>query len=282
MQEYRIFFLYSNDNKIDFNRFKKSVDEFIKNNGLPPLKSQMNDIRVLYGSDEYWKIKKLSDDSQKYGIKIVEHTYEVHYNKSEISNAMFFELKLGIFGREDYTKSFSTEYTDFYCESCDTHQYIPKNDVYINKTEFRGKDIATSMNCNNEIIVSNKMKKLIEEAKLTGVEFYSAHHYNNRIKNDYSAWHMSVTSIMPPIDKSMPVFIIENYCHLCKKHHILPLSYVRYKHEELEKSSDFNLSCETFGPGWYGSPKLIISRNVFDLIKQNKIKGCRFEIVGSV
>lgn len=240
----------------------------------------MYDLKVLYKSDNYQKMKSIGVEADKYNIEILEHTYKIEYSKNDIEKAHFFELKLGIYGSEDYTESFQTEFNDFYCERCDTHQYIPKGEVYINKSEFRGKNIATSMNCNNEIIVSDKMKKLIEDAKLTGVIFYPAHHFSGRLKNDYPAWRMAVTSIMPPICSAMPVNIIKGYCSVCKRHHILPLSYVRYKCNELEKASDFNLSCETFGPGWYGSPKLIISRRVYDMLKCNKIRGCRFEIVG--
>ena len=76
--------------------------------------------------------------------------------------------------------------------------------------------------------------------------------------------------------------ILEGYCLLCKGHHILPLSYVRYQLNEIKSASDFNLSVEKFGPGWYGSPKLIISKKVYDLIRDNKIKGCKFEIVVAV
>ena len=279
MKEYRIFSFYSKDIRIDYNAFTYTADMFIKKFDLPKPRSQMYNFKILYNSEKYRIMKSLGAEADKYNIEIREHTYKLEYSKNDIEKAIFFELKLPIYGSEDYTESFQTAFNDFYCESCDTHQYIPKGEVYINKSEFRGKNIATSMNFNNEIIVSDKMKELIEDAKFTGIVFYPAHHFSGRLRNDYPAWRMSVTSIMPPISSAMPVSIIEGYCSVCKRHHILPLSYVRYKRNELEKASDFNLSCETFGPGWYGSPKLIISRRVYDMLKC-KNRGCRFEIVG--
>jgi len=123
------------------------------------------------------------------------------YTKNELLEAKFFEATLDIYGKTDYAESYQTKFKDFYCESCGVHQLIPGEAVCINKTEFRGKDIAVSKKINNEIIVSDRMKKLIESAGLTGVKFVPVHHYNNRLKNDYPAWHMIVTSIMPPIEK---------------------------------------------------------------------------------
>lgn len=236
-------------------------------------------LKIEYGGDSYKSIKAAAE---KFGFEAYEHTYKMEYTAKELSEANFFEVTFRIYGREDYTESYQTEYSDFYCESCNTHQLVPEGEIYINKTEFRGKDIAVSLKMNNEIIVSDKMKGLIESAGLTGVEFFPAHHYNNRSKNNYPVWRMGVKSVMPPISREMPVYIMESYCDVCKKHHILPLSYARYMESELLKVSDLNLSCETYGNGWYGSPKLIVSRRFYDLIKENKIKGCKFEIVGIV
>lgn len=282
MIEYRVFSLYAMERKIDMQLFKRKIYDFILEFDLPKPDSLMNIITVINESDDYYKLKRLADKAEKYGIIIQEHTYKLQYNKNDIDNARFFEMKLGIYGKADHTESYQTEVKDFYCESCDTHQLIPENDVYINKAEFRGKDIATSMKYNTEIIVSDKFKNLIENAGLTGADFYPAHHYNKCLKNDYLAWHMVVRNIMPSIHSSMPVNILEGYCSVCKRHHILPLSYVRYKINEIEEASDFNLSAENFGAGWYGSPKLIVSKKVYDLIKNNTIKGCKFEIVGIV
>ena len=280
MIEYRIFMLYPlvdyyNDHDLRLNMLADELN--IDRKAIRHFEPSY--AKIEYGSFAYRNIKMVAE---KYGYNAVENTYGIKYSKTEMSKANLFEMKLAIYGKEDYTESYQTKFSDFYCEKCGVHQYIPMEDIYINKAEFRGKDIATSMKCNNEIIVSDKMKILIEESVLTGVEFYPAYHYNNKIKNDFPAWHMRVKSIMPPIDKSMTVNILEGYCSLCKIHHIIPLSYVRYQLNEIKSASDFNLSVEKFGPGWYGSPKLIISKKVYDLIRDNKIKGCRFEIVGVV
>lgn len=283
MTEYRVFSLYIRETNYNYTTHlqdQKKILDFINTFDLPKPDSPMNIITVANESEQYFKLKGSVNEAEKYGILIQEHTYKMQYNNDDMSKAHFFELKLNVYGKNDYTESYQTEYNDFYCESCNTHQYTPKGELYINKTEFRGKDIAVSNKFNNEIIISDKLKDLIEAAGLTGAGFYPAHHYNDRLKNEYPAWRLAVTSIMPPIDSSMPVNILEQYCPICKKHHILPLSYARYKKSETEGACDFNLSAESFGAGWYGSPKLIVSRKAYELIKGNKIKGCRFEIVG--
>lgn len=238
--------------------------------------------RVISLDKESEEYAQIMSTAEKFGLKAIEHHYQMKYTAKEINSAMYFEMFLGIYGKNDYTQSYQTKLVDNYCSKCNNHLLFPDKEVYINKNEFKGKDIATSMNGNYEIIVSDKMKKLIEEAKLTGIIFYPAYHYKEDYENDYPAWRMAVQNIMPPIDKNMPVNIIDGYCDVCQNHHILPLSYVRYKKSELEKATDFNISCEAFSGGWMSSPKLIISRKVYNLIKTNKIHGCKFEIVGIV
>lgn len=278
MKEYRIFGMKSN---MSYAEAGTKFEKMVKDLSLPAdrFNSTLRVVKIEYESDVY---RSISAIAVKYGFEAYEHTYKMEYTKRELSEADFFEVTFGIYGKADYTESYQTKFKDFYCESCGVHQLIPEEEIYINKTEFRGKDIAVSMKHNNEIIVSDKMKTLIEGSNLTGVKFYPAYHYNNKLKNDYPAWHMVITSIMPPIDKSMPLYKLEGYCDVCRKHHKLPLSFVRYKNDDIVKASDFNLSCEMFGNGWYGSPKLIISHKVYDLIMKNKIKGCKFEIVGMV
>ena len=278
MIEYRILGMKSN---MSYAEAGANFEKMVKDLSLPAdrFNTTLRVIKIEYESDEY---RNISAIAVKYGFKAYEHTYKVEYTKKELSEAKFFEVNLSIYGKADYTEGYQTKYKDFYCKSCCAHQLIPEGVIYINKTEFRGKDIAVSMKLNNEIIVSNKMKELIENMNMTGVNFFPAYHYNNRLKNDYLAWHMVVTNVIPKIDSSMPMYIMDNYCSVCKRHHVLPLSYVRYTKSELVKVNDFNLSSEMFGNGWYGSPKLIVSHNVYDLIINNRIKGCKFEIVGII
>ncbi|MDE6593213.1 MAG: hypothetical protein K2K57_09150 [Oscillospiraceae bacterium] len=296
MTELRNFFVY---NMVDFHEYMKShykTDEYFedflnrlnKYNAEFGLGELMSDTKLRYysapyNSEKYNIIKSsVKAAAEKYLIKISEHTYSLKCTKKEIDTARFYKMKLGIYGSEDHTEHYKTKYSDKYCSACDTHQRIPAEKVFINKCEFRGKDISCSDNLNNEILLSDKIKNLIEENNLTGVEFYPAHHYSKMIKNDYPVWRMAVTSILPPVDKSMDTEIIEGYCDVCKCHHILPLSYLRYKNSDLQQAADFNLSREHFGAGWYGSPELIVSRRVYNIFKGNNVKGVKYEIVGMI
>lgn len=285
MTEYRVFTFSSAKTGRRYVKYpdaEERIDKIACELGVPP-KNYRNHLlphmRIEYDTAAYYDIYKTAE---KYGYTARICTYSMEYTKKDLDNSDYFELKLGIYGKEDYTEKYQTKFTYSYCESCDTYQYLPEGEIYINKTEFRGKDIFTSMNGNNEIIVSDKIKTLIEELNLTGVEFYPAYHYNNRLKNDFPVWHMAVTNKLPPMDESVPLRIDDGYCSVCKKHHVLPLSYLRYSTSALDNACDFNISCESFGNGWYGSPRLIISRRVYEMLKNNKIKGCRFEIVGIV
>lgn len=121
MKEYRIFSLYSKDVRIDHDAFTHTADMFINKFNLPEPQSQMYNFKVLYKSDNYQKIKNIGSEADIYNIDIREHTYKLEYSKNDIEKAIYFELKLGIYGSEDYTESFQTEFNDFYCKSCDTH-----------------------------------------------------------------------------------------------------------------------------------------------------------------
>lgn len=286
MKEYRTFILSSYKDIINVYGHTVSKEERIeklaKDLNIKSKNFRTNSlmyISVEYGTNQY---EDLEREAEKWGFHIHELTYFIECTKKEVDMADYFVLNLGIYGKEDYTEGYQTEYIDLYCNECGNHYLIPKGECYIKKTEFRGKDIATSMLGNVEILVSDVVKNLIQSNNLSGVEFFKAHHYNNKIKNDFNVWRMAVVNTLPPIESGMTVVYEDGYCSTCKKHHVHPLSYVRYKKEVIHNALDFNLSCEFFGSGWYGSPKLIVSKKVYDMIRDNKINGCKFEIVGSV
>ena len=56
--------------------------------------------KIEYGGFAYQNIKMMAE---KYGYNAVENTYGMKYSKTEMSKASLFEMKLPIYGKEDYT-----------------------------------------------------------------------------------------------------------------------------------------------------------------------------------
>ena len=256
MRETRWFFLYQKDFRYingDFKKWEESrkiyrdnAKQFVQDFGLPELNQRMA-FGVSPDSDIYKQVvESKAIAAEKYGLTVFEHGYTVEYSKSELSKADFLLLKLCIYGREDYTEDYQTEFEDIYCPYCHKHQHIPKGIMYINKSNFRNYDIATTMNGNYEVIVSDNFKNLVDRNNLTGVKFFPAYHHNNRLKKEYTAWHMIINSVLPEIDQSMPVRIDPGFCDKCCKHHIIPLSYPCYTKDSLKSAMDFSISTETY------------------------------------
>lgn len=234
---------------------------------------------IYTDTDDY---RILWEECKKLGLTPILRGYLMDYEKKDIEVANYFFLWMSNIGREDYTESFSTVYEEsFSCKKCGKKLYKQKSELIIDKTLFRGKDMGATTN--NEIVVSERVKSIIEEARLSGVEFATVKHKNNRLKKDFPVYQLMVKNILPEMDDSMPWHydpdIQTGYCDKCKTHGLWPTSLPRYQNNILDNFCDFNWTFERLGGGFTGNRHLVISKKAFDTLKVNKVKGWRFDIV---
>lgn len=221
----------------------------------------------------------LKDSSERLNIKFHVGGYGLICTPAELKKSNYLKLGLGIFGRGDWTDEYDTQYEETRCPVCNTiTEYKQISQLTIDKTQFRGKDI--SMTSNDEIVVSEKMKMILEENDVTGIKFEPVKHKNNRLKNDFPAYQMFIENILPPLHTSMTYYYDRSLCEHCKAKGVHPTTYFRYKKEDLSGAMDFNYTSRYFH--YNNKGEIIISQKVYRLIKENKIRGCRFEIVGEV
>lgn len=238
----------------------------------------------VYTDTEDYRI--LWEECKKVGLIPVIINYRMDYTKKDIQSAEYFFLWMFNIGREDYTESFSTTYEEsFVCKRCGKKLYEQKSDLVIDKTLFRKKDIGATTN--NEIVVSERVKQIIEGAQLSGVEFAEVKHKNGRMRNDFPVYQLKAKNILTKMDDSTPVYYDDpgtriGYCEVCKTHGVLLTSLPRYQNGVLDNAFDFNWTFERFGGGFDGNRHLIISKKAFDTFKLHKVKGFRFDIVLSL
>jgi hypothetical protein len=234
-------------------------------------------LRIYSDSDDYIimleECKKLDLEPEVAGFRM-------EYTKSEINKAEYFLLKLGIYGKEDYTESYQTEYEEYKkCSLCGHSYQKQVSDLYIDKKMFGKKQISTTSK--EEIVISQMMYEILLDNNISGVEFRPVHHKDFKMKDEPNLYQLLITSIMPPMEDSVLVEE-ENYCAGCKLHGLFLRSLLCYKKSAIQSIKDFNLTYEHFGGGYNTAQYCIINKKVFKLLKDNKIKGINFDIVSLI
>jgi len=202
--------------------------------------------------------------------------YKVKYTALELKNAKWYLLKLDIL--DDDVEEYNTNYTEGICVKCQKEKVIFNKPIYIDKVKFKGKNMAIT--AYGDIIISEKIKMLLEENAVTGVGYEEVYHKNNRLKNDYKVYRLLIENVMKPMDALTTMYYEDMYCDECKKYGCLLTTYPRYKTELLKTNNDFNLTYEYFGGGFSGLRYPIVSNSVYNILC--RIHGCRFEIVEEV
>lgn len=222
------------------------------------------------------------DEAEKLSLKPEIGAYKIEYSKNDFKNADYFLLSIPIFGKEDFTDSFQTKYIEkSKCEDCGKSVLVQDSNLYIDKPLFRNKDIGISSN--HEIIVSEKLKDILEDNEMVGIELAIVNHKKEKIKNDFNVYQLIINNLMPKMDSSTSFsFDPMGYCERCKTHGQLLTSLPKYEKKELMCIKDFNLSLEYFGGGMSGYKIVIVTKKIYNLFKEYKIKGCKYEVILTV
>jgi hypothetical protein len=224
------------------------------------------------------------------GRPVLDHKAAV-YSEYEMADASFFELSItSEWGFPQPEDDFAYREVSFdrstACPLCGEGMRQVKP-YYITGCPRFGKNDITSLGWTYALLVTEKLKGLIEAASLTGVQFWPLLRY--RKKNPVqepikSAYQLYNTNELPPVSPTTEIPIVWNLpqkkkpCKCGKLGRNFPIQF-HYKRADLSQARDFNKTNEWLGGMLATSQAEIVSRNVYNLFAQNKIRGARFNPV---
>ncbi len=195
--------------------------------------------------------------------------YEVYYcSKKEKEKGEYFEMWIPSALELEGTDAayYGTRYNSD-CETCNIGG-TPVGDVLVDRKFIKKYSIAS---LKPDIIVSKKVKELIEENNFTGVSF-------NHVVKDYKGreipeyYCMTINNVLPNADKKT-IFDVNPPAYECKQcGKVVPyiLSPLYYKKSDLSNALDFNLTSEYVNN--FKEQLIIVSKRVRDVFKKNRIR----------
>lgn len=229
-------------------------------------------IEVYTDTNDFRLLQEASKDNN---VSLHLSKFEMEYTKSELDNSKYFVLRINSYCSE-FAEKYGTRYSyEDKCKCCGSGKK-QVSDLFIDKTKVGKKDISATYGL--EIVISEKLYNLLLHYNITGLSFRDVHHKNNNLKSEPVLYQLFCTNTLRPLNEQT-VFYKEKYCECCCRSglHVKSLPY--YDEEDLKDAKDFNYTFEYFGSGWSGTPDIIVSRKVYKLFRDNKIKGVSFDIV---
>ena len=229
-------------------------------------------IDVLENTSAYLYIRKRIQEE-----KIANDFNEFRqYTKKEIENAEFYDLTLlNPWESEGQTeKSFNVDYDmSNTCPQCGGGKRL-RSDILVQTSKLKNKDIVLLI---PSIIVSEKVKRLIEENCLTGCYFAPVRDYKRHTVEDY--YHLVINNELPALNKSVRIIHVSPwYCEVCHNRGQILESEMIYRKTDLQYFKDLNVTKEHFGVAT-SMQKIVISKRVRDLFKKEKIRTAYYEPV---
>lgn len=253
---------------------------------------KMNGIVYLFMDDE--RYPRLKDELSSMGIRPNE-LKDKQFSEEELNSAEF--LHMGSAGYWGYPQP-EDEMDAWQRASYDLSTACPKcgygaiqNRPYLIKGEPKfGRNDILALNWTYEFLVTDRLRRLIEDAGLTGVEFWPLLRYRKNIPiPGYSQLH--VFNTLPPMSPNMEIVdskLPEAHPDRCTcgkfgRNPALDPIYgvsvpIRYERKSLKEAKDFNLTSEWFGL-FDARPWRIVSRKVYQLFSKQNIKRVAFEPV---
>jgi len=235
----------------------------------------INSLEVYTDTENFKLLHKLCEERK---VKLHLARFEMEYTKKELENAKYFNLQMRTYCSE-FAEDYGTKY-DYSekCKCCGTGKK-QVSDLIIDKSKMGKKDI--SLTYGFEVVISEKLHKLLLDNGITGFEVGAVRHKNNKMKNEPVLYQLFCSNTLLPLNEQS-VFHKEKYCECCGKSGLFLKSLPYYNEESLKDAKDFNYTYEYFGGGVSGTPYIIVSQKVYRLFKDNKIKGVVFDIVNIV
>ncbi|QAA33767.1 hypothetical protein [Clostridium manihotivorum] len=223
-------------------------------------------IYVYTESQAYKEVIEYLDNNCIYYSEII----SVEYSKKDLDNADYLQLWPKFESLNPYEGEWNM-YFDEYAPSCGFYTKQHSN-LMIRKKEIVNKDIIRSYE--GEILVSTKLKNIMEDENLSGVMFRPVFTkqeaepvaYQLVIENKLSNIHPS-TQLTDAIKYKQNEF---------QSYTVDDDSILYYSKNTFLRGKDFNTTLEYFGDGVYPRPFVIVSQRVRELLLKNKIKGLKF------
>lgn len=186
------------------------------------------------------------------------------------------------------------DYYDFFAEGeehRDLYRYCPAcgapleqiREIIVNKARMGKKDV--SLTYSNEVILSERVGRLLQEHGLTGFELWPVRHCKKPYKGEPTLYQLKVTHVLPPMASPPTAFEHFHHCDVCGRtsrflkhtHWWGKIQYyedtdVYYSHSVLEVVKDFNYTAEKFGELRVAHPMIIITQRVYRLLREHKVK----------
>jgi len=252
-----------------------------------------------FNADEKTWIQEVSvpfaDDRRgllTHGLKLMGISYtEIEYqefDETELEAADYLHMTAeAMWGypqpEDDYEKLVFDPSTS--CPKCGQGAKQVKPFMVKGKPGFDKNDIV-AMFWTYELLVTEKLRRLIEDAELTGIEFWPLLKYRGGATSEEikGAYQLYFTNELPPMSENTRFEIVPlprgtQPCSCGKLGRNLRGEQMRYRRKDLKGAKDFNKTSEWLGGGFGTTQWKVVSHRVYELFTKNKIRGVRFEPV---
>lgn len=204
------------------------------------------------------------------GLKEAEILYRLDrcYTRRELLQAELLELQVtGVLGEvknEPFAESPG-------CRYCGHYRYWPRTqvaDLVVDKRLMGKKDIAATYGM--EIVVTERVARLFEEARLTGYQLRPVQHHSTRLHPEPVLYQVIPTNLLPPM-ASPPTRV--KPCPVCGQPLHDGWSQIFYRRSDLERAGvkDFNRAQERY--------LMAISQRVYRLLSEHRLRKFRVDVI---
>lgn len=265
---------------MDFEEKKQYVDKVLEKIRRPDLKTSLHaferEFPPPYGKKRFAEYRFFFEEGDATLDTLIEELHEnVHlsvrmdrvYTRQELLAAELLHLMItGTVGegRDHYGTRFDWSQA---CRGC-WSGLVQTGDLIIDKAKMGKKDIAKTYT--SEVVISERLTQLIQEAQLKGYELRPVRHRSNRLRDEPILYQLIVTHTLPPVAPSTQV----RTCSDCGRSGLELFTEIYYRRQDLEKTGvkDFNQTME-----WYHW--IIVSQKVYRLFLEHKIRNFEVEVV---
>lgn len=210
------------------------------------------------------------------------------FDEEEMENAEYYHLAPRVQGgypepQSDYARE--AHDTSFACSDCGKG-YVQNHPYALRVPPRFGKNDVMAMFWTYELLVTDRLRQLIEEAELSGTEFWPVLRYSGDAAYEPMGGihQLFVSSTLPPMSKRTVFPLVDrlpskkNPCSCGRLGRNIPVQ-LRYDRKNLDCAEDFNRTHEWLGGGLDTVPLKVVSRATYDLFIKHKIRGVDFEPV---
>jgi len=261
---------------------RKKAERILDSLDLPiNEKSNTYAVILLVDDDKY---RLLTNELSNRSIHFLE-LCEMTFNQDELNEAEFLRMApAGYWGYPQPENDFGYQQESYdkssECSFCGSGAKQIKPFLVKSQPKFGMNDIL-AINWEYEFLITLKLKSLLEDAELTGVEFWSILNFKKR-KTITDYYQLYITNELPCISPRTE-FEIVNFervkipCPCGKIGRNLSTHQIIYKQRDLNNAKDFNKTHEWLGGGYGTTQWKIVSNRVYQLFRDHNIKRVKFE-----